>query len=72
MPRGRKVSVFFNVDNAAEAIGVSTRHLKRISDEAGVQPMNVGRGVAKKFIWTAKQIEEVRRYWKKHPVPGRK
>lgn len=56
-------SVFFNMTNAARAIGVSSRHLKRISDDAGVKPMNVGRGIAKKFIWTAAQIKQIQKYW---------
>lgn len=51
-----------SVPLAAALVGVSTRHLRRISEDAKIEPVPLGD--MQKFFYTADQIEQLRQYQK--------
>ncbi len=53
---------FFSADSAAVEVGLSLRHFRRVSGEAGVDPAEFRVGLRKKFMWTRANIDQIKAY----------
>lgn len=56
------MGLFHNAHVVAEALGYSLRHVRRLSGEAGVIPLEFGTGRTKTYKWTDAQVEQLRTY----------
>lgn len=53
---------FHSAHVVAGTLGYSLRHVRRLSAEAGVTPLEFGSGRTRTFKWTDEQIEKLRAY----------